>query len=331
MASKQNDILRAVDGKVQQLAAEIPILKPNEVLLRITHSGLCHSDVFYISSGMALGHEGVGVVEKVGEAVTTLKVGDRAGGGYLRNSCGTCKYCLSGREIWCYNRDIYGETSFTTGTFTKYYVGRETFLHKIPQNMSSSAAAPLQCAGATVYSALVDVAKPGERVGILGIGGLGHLAIQFAAKLGAEVAVFSTTASKEAEAKEFGAKEFYVISKEMKIEKPIDVLVVAGSRRPDFSVFMEKEILARAGTVVILSAEAEDLKLPSLKMFFGGYNIHSSLVASRKVHDDMLEMAAFHGIVPAVEEFPMTEEGWTKALERLESGAVRYRAVLVNE
>lgn len=114
-------------------------------------------------------------------------------------------------------------------------IGTETFLHKIPEGLSSEHAAPLQCAGATVYSAVIDTAKPGDRVAILGIGGLGHLAIQFAAKLGYETIVFSTSAEKEAEAKSFGASEFYLLSELEKLEKPVDVLLIAGTKYPDWS------------------------------------------------------------------------------------------------
>jgi D-arabinose 1-dehydrogenase-like Zn-dependent alcohol dehydrogenase len=150
-------------------------------------------------------------------------------------SCGKCSLCLSGNDIYCSTRDIYGEASFSTGTFSTYYIGHETYLHKIPAALSSLHAAPLQCAGATVYSGLVDVLKPAQRVGVIGIGGLGHLAIQFAAKLGAEVVVFSTTPAKEAEARSFGAKEFVLLAEPEKVSAPIDVLVLTGNSYPDFS------------------------------------------------------------------------------------------------
>jgi D-arabinose 1-dehydrogenase-like Zn-dependent alcohol dehydrogenase len=147
---------------------------------------------------------------------------------------------------------VYGEAGFSTGTFSdycklspKYFimatyhnldVGVETYLHKIPESIPSELAAPLQCAGGTVYSAIISAAKPGDRIGILGIGGLGHLAIQFSAKLGYETIVFSTTAAKEEEARELGASEFYLLSEPEKITSPIDVLIVAGNRYPDWKV-----------------------------------------------------------------------------------------------
>ena len=109
-------IHHGVEGIVKSKSIDLPkYLKPNEVLLKITHTSICGTDIHYIPAGIALGHEGVGVVEAVGETVSTLKAGDRAGTGYLRNACGHCKYCLSGREIWCYDRDTFGEKNFSTG------------------------------------------------------------------------------------------------------------------------------------------------------------------------------------------------------------------------
>lgn len=230
-----NQVYRGIEGIVKKVPAQVPELGPKDILIKITHSGLCGSDTAYLPYGIALGHEGVGIVEKVGEAVTQFKIGDRAGGGYLRDACGHCKYCMTGNDIWCYERTVFGEKDYNNGTFGDYYVGKETFLHRIPDELSSEDAAPLMCAGATTYSALVDVYKSGDRVGVIGIGGLGHLAIQFAAKLGAEVVVWSTTPAKEKEARELGASEFYLLSELDKIVKPVDILVVAGSKYPDWS------------------------------------------------------------------------------------------------
>ena len=116
-----------------------------------------------------------------------------------------------------------------------YYVGTESYVYKIPDLMPSEHAAPLQCAGATVYSALKTYYRPGMRVGVMGIGGLGHLAIQFAAKLGAEVTVFSTSAAKEEEAKGFGASEFVILGQEDQLFAPVDVLLITAQKAPDWS------------------------------------------------------------------------------------------------
>lgn len=271
-------VYRGVEGTVKKTLTETPKLGPKDILVKLTHSGLCASDLAYIPYGIALGHEGVGIVEAIGSDVTQFKVGDRAGGGYHRNSCGNCSYCLSGQDIWCYDRSIFGETDYNNGTIGEYYVGVETYLHKIPDGLASEHAAPLQCAGATTYNALVSVVKPGERVGILGIGGLGHLAIQFARKLGTEVVVFSTSKDKEEEARKLGAAEFYLLDELEKVKEPVTTLVIAGSRYPDWNKwvlarnfycnadrmwrFLVKNVVARAGSIIPLAAPHGDLNLP---------------------------------------------------------------------
>lgn len=217
--------------------AKIPELGPKDVVVRITHTGLCASDVAMVKLGapVALGHEGVGIVELVGFDVKQLKVGDRVGGGYHRYACGSCKFCLRGKDIYCYDRIVMGEGDYDNGTFGQFYIGKETFLRKIPDNIPSEDAAPLQCAGVTVYTALRETVEPGMRVGIYGIGGLDHLAIQFAAKMGTEVVVYSTSADKEQEARAWGASEFHLVSTMYEtIKAPIDVLVITGSYYPHF-------------------------------------------------------------------------------------------------
>jgi D-arabinose 1-dehydrogenase-like Zn-dependent alcohol dehydrogenase len=233
---KENVSYQGIDGAVKKVSYELPALGPKEILVKITHTGLCGTDVHALQFNSVLGHEGVGIVEEIGSEVTQLKIGDRAGVGFVRNSCGHCKYCLNGQDTWCYERDVYMESdkSRQRGTFAEYYIGTETYLHKIPDSISSEHAAPLQCAGATVYSAITDNVKPGQRVGVIGIGGLGHLAIQFAAKLGSEVVVFSTTQAKEKEARGFGASEFILTDEPGNITKPVDVLLIAGSTYPDW-------------------------------------------------------------------------------------------------
>ncbi|KAF2095085.1 GroES-like protein [Rhizodiscina lignyota] len=325
-----NNVLRQIDGKIHQTSMPNASLKPNQVRVKITHSGFCGTDHTYMPYGIALGHEGVGTVEEVGSSVTDLNVGDRVGGGYYRGSCGKCKYCTTGRESWCYTRDMYGESNTDNGTLSDHFIAEETYLYKIPDNMPSEEAAPLQCAGATVYKALVDHIRSGDRVGIQGIGGLGHLAIQFAAKLGATVVVLSTTRSKEQEAKDFGAHEFYLMDEVEKLSAPIDLLILTGSRFPDFERFFKKEILSRNATIVPISGDMNQMVLPMPSTLFNGYNISPSLVADRKTHRDMLNFAAVHQIHPVIEQFPLTVEGLTEAVKKMESGHLRYRAVLAN-
>jgi D-arabinose 1-dehydrogenase-like Zn-dependent alcohol dehydrogenase len=234
MAIESQNTFHGVEGSVKRVSSKIRPLGPMDVLVQITHSSLCGTDLAYIPSGVALGHEGIGIVKEVGGSVSQLKIGDRVGGGYHRGSCGHCSHCLRGQDIWCYERTIYGEGDYGNGTFSDYYIGKETYVHKIPDSIPSEYAAPLQCAGVTVYGAMIDIVKPFQRVGIIGIGGLGHLAIQFASKLGAEVVVFSHNNEKEGEARAFGAREFYMISEVASMAVPVDVLVLTGNRYPDW-------------------------------------------------------------------------------------------------
>ncbi|KAG9234648.1 putative NADP-dependent alcohol dehydrogenase C 2 [Amylocarpus encephaloides] len=317
-------VFRGIEGSGKKSPLEVPTeLGPKEILMKITHASLCGTDVHFMATGAALGHEGVGIVEKVGSQVTEFKIGDRAGAGYIRNASlliiGALSVVLMERKT---------SVLALLGT-THLDLGHETFLHKIPDNLASDIAAPLQCAGATVYSAIVSTAKPGDRVGILGIGGLGHLAIQFSAKLGFETVVFSTSAKKEAEARSFGANEFVLLTEPEKSTQPIDVLIVAGNKYPDWAKFMKKEILARTATIVPLAAPMANFDLPSFPIFFNGYNIKPTLVASRQVHDDMLAFAASHDVKPTIETFEFTEEGFKEAYDKLMSGGMRYRGVLV--
>ncbi|KAL6697064.1 GroES-like protein [Trichoderma pleuroticola] len=321
-----NQSMRGVDGK------------PKEVLIKITHSGLCASDLAYLQYGCVLGHEGVGTVEQVGSEVTKLNIGDRVGGGYLRSSCGNCSYCISGQDILCYSRNIFGEGDFNNGTLGHHFIAREGYVYPIPEEISSEEAAPLQCAGSTVYSALIQYYKHGMRIGILGIGGLGHLAIQFASKLGAHVTVFSTTASKEEEARQFGAHHFVVLGQEREqIQQPVDLLLLTGSKTPDWNSFMEKEVLARGASIVAIGFTGPTFEIPRtnkfiftfMPTFFNGYNIVTNLVSSRKAHREMLEFAARNNIHPVIEKFPFSNEGIAAGIEKLTSGKIRYRAVLV--
>ncbi|KAL7920446.1 GroES-like protein [Trichoderma austrokoningii] len=322
---------RSKDGGITAFDTKIPELGPKDVVVRITHSGLCASDVAMVKLGapVALGHEGVGIVELIGSDVKQLKVGDRVGGGYHRDACGSCKFCLKGKDIYCYDRIVLAEGDYDNGTFSQFYIGKETFLYKIPDNIPSEYAAPLQCAGVTVYTALRETVEPGMRVGIYGIGGLGHLAIQFAAKMGTEVVVYSTSADKEQEARAWGASEFHLVSTMYEtIKAPIDVLVITGSYYPDFERAMTKEFLSRNGTIVPLTAPMGPLNLNTRNMFFDAYRVHASLVGSRAMHAETLEFAAKNDIKPLVQVSKLESvDSLEKVISDMGANAIRYRAV----
>lgn len=208
----------------------------SQVLVKITAAGLCGTDLHFRCFSIVLGHEGVGVVEETGPNVQDLRPGDRVGWGYQHNSCQACKPCLSGDEIYCPDREIYGESNLDQGAFATHAIWNESFLLRLPDNLSSSDAAPLMCAGATVFAALKDAGPSrGDRVGIIGMGGLGHLAVQFAAKQGRAVVVFSRDASKKQEALDLGAHEFCVVGEtahEAEDFEPLSLLLVTTSYLP---------------------------------------------------------------------------------------------------
>ncbi|KAH0833678.1 putative formaldehyde dehydrogenase AdhA [Fonsecaea pedrosoi] len=303
---------------------------PHDVLVKITHSGLCGTDLHHKDMDMGLGHEGVGIVEDIGKDVTMFKKGDRAGWGYIHNACGQCKQCLRGAETFCPQRQYYGTANFDQGSLGTHAVWVENFLFKIPPEISSEHAAPLMCGGATVFNALhLHGVKSTDRVGVIGVGGLGHLAIQFAAAMGCKVAVFSGTDSKREEALKLGAHEFYATKgqTELKVSQSIDHLLVTTASQPNWDMYLP--IMAPSGTIYPLTVSSGDLKMPYMAIVMNGLKVQGSLVAARQVHREMLEFAAVHDLKPIIQTFPLTEDGVDEAFQILESGQMRYRGVLV--
>lgn len=318
------------DGTIRQDTTQKPDLQRDEVLLRVTHSGVCGTDVHYRTTDMVLGHEGSGVVEATGPDVKDLKKGDRVGWGYEHDCCGRCRQCLTGWETLCPERKFYGLADFDQGSFATHAIWREAFLFQIPDRLSNEDAGPLMCGGSTVFNALhVAQVAPTARVGIVGVGGLGHLAIQFAAKMGCEVVVFSGTENKKEEAIQLGAAEFHATSgvKELKLTKPIDNLIVTTSSQPDWPLFLN--VMAPGGVISPLSVDANDLKIPYMPLLVNGLRIQGGITSSRQVHRDMLAFAAFHNIKPVKMTFPLTLEGVKRSLQTLEEGKMRYRGILV--
>ncbi|PSN72278.1 GroES-like protein [Corynespora cassiicola Philippines] len=318
------------DGKIVKSQTTRPELKGEDVYVKITASGLCGTDSHYRNADMVLGHEGVGVVEEVGPSVTTLKVGDRVGWGYEHDCCGHCGSCLTGRETYCDERKMYGMADLDQGSMAEAAVWKESFLFKVPDSISDADAAPLMCGGATVFETLKTYGiKPTDRVGVIGVGGLGHLAIQFAAKMGCDVVVFSGTESKKAEAERLGASEFVAMKgkKELDIGRKLDALLVTTSAQPEWSLLLPA--MAPEAQIFPLTVASGDFTIPYMPFLMAGLRIQASVVAPRNVHRHMLEFAARHGIKPINMEFPLTEEGITNAMDTLERGEMRYRGVLI--
>ncbi|CZT22347.1 probable NADP-dependent alcohol dehydrogenase [Ramularia collo-cygni] len=320
------------DGKVIKTETTKPDLKGDQVLLRITASGLCGTDSHYRHVDQGLGHEGVGVIEQVGPAVTHLKAGDRVGFGYLHDSCGHCQECLAGRETYCPQRKLYGYADLDQGSFASHAVWRESYLFKIPDSMSDEVCAPLMCGGATVFNTLNAYNfQPTETVAIMGVGGLGHLAIQFAAKMGAHVIVLSSSDRKKDEAMRLGAHEFIATKDVEKIEtsKPINRLLVTTSAQPEWQKIVPA--LAPGATIHPLSVDEGNFSMPYIPLLAGGLTVQGSIVASRYIQNRMLEFAALHKIEPIIEKFPMNETAINEAMDKLAAGNMRYRGVFIAE
>ncbi|KAF2097528.1 GroES-like protein [Rhizodiscina lignyota] len=323
------------DGSIKEAITTKPDLTYDQVLVRITASGLCFTDVHYRHADMALGHEGVGIVQEVGPVVKNLRKGDRVGWGYLHNSCGMCEKCWTGHETYCAKRETYGAANFDQGSMASHGVWRESFLFRVPEGLTDAEAAPLMCGGATVWSAMeLYGIGPTSRVGVIGVGGLGHLAIQFISKMGAEAVVFSGTDSKEAEAKRLGANKFYATKGKSEIDDPalqshLDYLIVTSSYLPDWNVYLP--LLAPEGKIIPLTVSDGDFKVPYEPLLMRGLAVQGSLVSPRFAHQHMLDFAARNGIKPLLNTFPLSVEGIEEAFNVLTSGKMRYRGVLIPE
>ncbi|KAI9708391.1 MAG: hypothetical protein M1820_004095 [Bogoriella megaspora] len=304
-------------------------LGPNEVLIKTTHSGICFTDVHAKEKGCGLGHEGVGRVEKVGLAVNAFESGDRAGWGWLHHSCGRCKVCVEGYRQYCSEARGFAFGELDQGAFGDYAIWNQDFVYHIPDQISSIHAGPFMCAGASVYEAL-DAAntKSSDRVGVVGIGGLGHMAILFARAMGCAVTAFSRTDTKEADARALGVDTFINPDSPEKIAKnnAIDVVLLCSNGITSLEPFLP--YLARRARLVLMTIQQGPVTVPYMPFVLPGHQIIASTEASRKNHIAMLEFVVRHNITPWVQTFPMTAEGVAEAFSTLEKGQMRFRGVL---
>ncbi|KAF8180314.1 chaperonin 10-like protein [Mycena galopus ATCC 62051] len=321
----------SANGGIVQSRTQRPAPTGNQVLVKITHSGICGSDEHFKHADMVLGHEGVGTVLQIGESVSQFRVGDIVGWGLLHKTCGRCEQCEIGDDQYCPNVEHYGAHNLDQGSFGSHAIWDASFLFKVPVGMAPEDAAPLMCGGATVYNVIESYnIRPTDRVGVVGIGGLGHLAIQFLAKMGASVVVFSSTESKREEAVRLGATEFYATKDVERLEMPakLDHLLVTTSLMPDWNLFIPA--IKPRGTIYPLSMPTgSDISLPFAPIFTSGLTVQGSLVAARSVQRKMLDFATRHEVKPIIERFPLTKDGVEEGMEKLRAGKMRYRGVLI--
>ncbi len=306
-------------------------LKPTDVEIEISHCGVCHSDLHLIDndwqvSGYPLvpGHEVVGVVRAKGDAVRGLQLGDRVGVGWQGGACLHCYECVSGHENLCSASQptCVGQA----GGFADRIRVSGDFAFALPDGVDAAATAPLLCGGVTVYSPLARYAKPHHRVGVVGIGGLGHLGIQFASAMGCGVTAFSGSPNKEAEAKAMGADEFCSSRDAAALDSQagrFDVILSTVYAQLDWTRFLSA--LKPTGTLVLVGAPAEPIAIP-VNLLLAHRQIAGSMIGSRASMRDMLQFAQRSEIGATVETFAMADVN--DAIQRVRDNQVRYRAVL---
>ncbi len=323
--------------KLQLWEYEPAPLKDSEIEIRVTHNGLCHTDIHMRDNDwgvsqfpLVAGHEVVGVVTEAGKDVTTLQKGDRVGLGWIRNSCRVCYHCLQGEENIC-KQGYTGLIVGNHGGFADQVRISADFTYKIPDALDSASAAPLLCAGITVYTPLRTYIKyPGMKVGIVGIGGLGHLAIKFARAMGAEVTAFSSSPDKETEAFDFGAHHFYQweTPESMKdLTSSLDLLLSTSSAELDWDLAFS--LLANNGVLCFLGIPVSSINVPLIPLIFGQKSVVGSVVGGRRFMQEMLDFAAINQIKPLLETMPLSQVN--EAMDQVLAGKARYRIVLLSE
>ncbi|MGA8090102.1 MAG: NAD(P)-dependent alcohol dehydrogenase [Terracidiphilus sp.] len=306
-----------------------------EVEIGITHCGICHSDLHLISNDWGIsqypfipGHEIIGTITDAGSHVKSLKVGQRVGLGWQSNSCGECEWCSRGLENLCPSMEA--TCVHRNGGYANNVRANARFVMRIPDELSSEHAAPLLCGGITVYSPLRDHGvNPSSRVGIVGIGGLGHIAIQFARVFGAEVTAFSTSTGKEEEARALGAHHF-VHSRESKSMKEVagslDFILNTANADQDWNVYIQA--LRPTGTLCFVGVPPSPVSLQAFPLISGIRAVTGSPIGSPQKMREMLDVAARHGVKATTETFVMARAN--EAIEKVKKNKVRYRAVLAN-
>ena len=335
MAQIQGLAAHAAGAELLPFKYEPGDLGPLEVEINITHCGICHSDLHLISNDWGIsqypfipGHEIIGTVNAVGSGVHSLKAGQRVGLGWQANSCGECEWCTQGMENLCPTAEA--TCVRRHGGYASRVRANVRFVVPIPDAIESEHAAPLLCGGITVYNPLRSHGvNPSSRVGVIGIGGLGHLAIQFARVFGAEVTAFSTSSSKEAEARTLGAHRF-VNTRETRALKEVtgsmDFIVSTVNADQDWGIYVQA--LRPTGTLCLVGVPPSPVTIQAFPLIAGIRSLTGSPIGSPARIREMLDVAARHGVKAQTERFPMAKAN--EAIEKVKKNKVRYRAVLAN-
>ncbi|HUI02826.1 MAG TPA: NAD(P)-dependent alcohol dehydrogenase [Acidimicrobiales bacterium] len=314
---------------------------PKDVLIEITYCGICHSDIHTVRGEwgtvpypLAPGHEIAGVVAEVGPEVTRHRVGDRVGVGCMVDSCRRCGPCRQGEEQYCLtgNTATYGSIGedgrVTQGGYSTHIVVTEDFVLQIPDGLELDIAAPLLCAGITTYSPLRHWgAAPGRQVAVVGLGGLGHMAVQLAHAMGAEVSVLSQSLKKQDDGVRLGADHYYATADPesfTELAGRFDLIVNTVSAGLDVDDYLS--LLALDGTMVFVGAPPEPLSLGVFSLLRGRRSFSGSMIGGIRETQEMLDFCAAHGIGAEVEV--ISGDQVNEAYERVLASDVRYRFVI---
>jgi uncharacterized zinc-type alcohol dehydrogenase-like protein len=310
-------------------------LHPEQVQIKVESCGICHSDLSMIDNNwgnanfpLVPGHEVVGIIEKVGDQAKGLAVGDRVGLGWFSGSCLACQPCLSGRHQLCASAEqtIVGRH----GGFADRVRADWEWVIKLPEKLEAASAGPLFCGGITVFAPITDFGvKPTDRVGVIGIGGLGHLALQFLNKWGCEVTAFTSSESKTQEARKLGAHHVVGTRDKTALEKiagSLDFILVTANVTLDWDLFIGA--LAPDGRLHFVGAVLEPVPVAPFSLILGRKSVSGSPLGSPATVAKMLDFCALHGIAPVTETFAMKDVN--AALDHLRSGKAKYRVVLKN-
>jgi uncharacterized zinc-type alcohol dehydrogenase-like protein len=315
---------------------------PDDVEIRILYCGVCHSDIHQVRDEwgkglypMVPGHEIVGRVTRTGPGVTTFKAGDLAGVGCFVDSCLACDPCRRNLEQFClkgaaftYNSTEMDRTTPTQGGYSTRIVVRERFVLRVPSGLDLAAAAPLLCAGITTFSPLRQWnCKPGDRVGVVGLGGLGHMAVKLASAMGAEVTMLSRSRSKEADAKRLGAHEFALTSEKGALKRlagRFDILLDTISVAHDLDAHLG--MLRTGGAMVVVGVPPVPASLSAMSVIFGNKKLAGSMIGGIAETQAVLDFCAEKGITADVEIIPIAKIN--EAYERMLRSDVKYRFVI---
>jgi len=320
-------------GSLSKIELELPPLGPNDVKIKVKFCGVCHSDLSMINNEwgasaypLVAGHEVAGEIAEVGEKVTKHSVGDVVGLGWHAGYCETCRSCDTGDHNLC------GDATPTImqrhGGFAEYVQASETSVVALPPGLDIKSAGPMFCGGITVFNPLVQFdIKPTDKVAVIGIGGLGHLALQFLNAWGCEVTAFTSSENKADEAKKMGAHHIINSRDAKQIEaasNSFDLIISTVNVKLDWNLYLST--LQAKGRLHFVGATLEPLDIGVFSLLGGQKSVSGSPVGSPDTIKTMLDFANQHNIKPLIEVFPMSKIN--DAIKHVESGKARYRVVL---